>query len=753
MAYNSGFMFDSRIFKIPAFLAAVLLFCVMSLKAENKITWQTLGNKKNDKGESVYINRFTVIADRPFDGVAYCMFKRSSKPVDPSDSLIEILPGYYLITSERFKNHQPGTPVEIDIETRGWLHHHSYQPDGMHLVCDGKPVEAINERISLVSFPEQWIDPVKGTDEMVYGEEAFAINDSLRSSWKPGPYASIPTPKSITVDLTEKVPVGDLIFQQIEDPRIDYWKAGISSGGILVETNAKNTNLIKGVLERKLLESSDGNGMVPVAVIEDWSDYPYRGFMLDVVRNFQTKETVKELLDLMNGYGLNFFHFHVGDDEGWRIEIPSLPELTEVGGRRGFTLTDDVPFLKGIYSGDGNPYNPAPPANGYYTVADFIDILRYADSLGITVIPEFDTPAHSRAAVRAMEYRAKYSGDTSYRLIEDGDTSKYSSAQDYHDNVMNPALDGPYKFWDTLFDDLIGIYAQAGVPLEVVNIGGDEVPRGAWDGSGAVKKLMADNGLADQREVHAYFVDKVVGIAARKGLKIMGWQEIALDHSDGYDRKVIPHTFGVNSWTNAGNKGVKMAGKGYPVILSNVDYLYFDQTPTLHPEEPGLIWGGQVPEFKPLHATIDTLMPGDSVVQSNVIGISAQLFAETIRNKGMVERYLLPRLLGLSERAHNKNATLTDDEYFGILTSETDKWAKEGKNVYLRQPGIRVVDGKVEMNDAYGFGEIRYTLDGSDPVADSLLYEGSLEVTDAKEIRARLFHGSARSVVSILYQE
>lgn len=737
--------------RLPIFMTAVLMLAASNLKAENKITWQTLGNKKNEKGEAVYTQRLTIIADSLFDGVAYCMFKRGSKTVDQRDSLIEILPGYYLITSERFKDYQPGTPIDIDIGTRGWLHHHAYQPDGMHLVSNGKAVPAENVRVSLVNFPDQWIDPVKGTDEMIYGEEAFIINDSLRSAWRPAPYGSIPTPKNVSYDVSKRVLPKDIRIEKIADDRTDYWKAEITPEGILVKTNSRNPNVILGVLNRKLKESADSESKIPVAVIEDWSDYPYRGFMLDVVRNFQKKEMVLETLDLMNEYGLNVLHFHLGDDEGWRIEMPSLPELTEVGGKRGFTLTNDVPFLKGIYSGDGNPYNPNPPANGYYTVDEYIEILQHADSLGITVIPEFDTPAHSRAAIMAMEYRAKHNGDDSYRLIQDGDTSKYSSAQAYYDNVMNPALEGPYKLWATLFDDLIDIYSKAGVPLKVVNIGGDEVPRGAWNGSEAVEKLKKEKGLEEQREIHAYFVEKVTDIAAEKGLKIMGWQEIALDHSDAYDKKIIPHTYGVNSWTNAGNKGVKMAEKGYPVILSNVDYLYFDQTPTLHPEEPGLIWGGIVSEFSPLHATIDFLIPDSPVAQSNVIGISAHLFAETIRNKGMVERYILPRLLGLSERAHNKNATLSDNEYFGIVTTETDKWAKEGKNVYLRQPGIRVNDGKAEMNNAYGFGEIRYTLDGSDPDAESLLYEGPVSVEGTKEIRARLFHGPAKSVVTILY--
>ena len=284
----------------------------------------------------------------------------------------------------------------------------------------------------------------------------------------------------------------------------------------------------------------------------------------------------------------------MGDDEGWRVEIPALPELTAVGARRGYTTTDDVDFLKGIYSGDGNPDALDTPANGYYTVDEYVELLRYADSLGVAVVPEFDSPGHSRAAIRAMEHRYRTTGDASLRLIQDGDTSRYTSAQAFHDNILNPALEGPYKFWGIVFDGLADIYAKAGVPMPVVHIGGDEVPRHAWDGSEAARSLMAEKGLTEQRQLHALFVERVAEEAAKPGIKVAGWQEIALGHSKDYNDAVRPVIAAVNCWTNAGNKGVEIASAGYPLVLSNVDYLYFDQTPTSHPEEPGLVWGAIV---------------------------------------------------------------------------------------------------------------------------------------------------------------
>lgn len=743
-------------------IISTFLFLTISIvsSAKDTVTWETLGNKLNADEKPFYTSRFTITADAPFEGLAFCQFKRPMVAVNPEDTLIEILPGYFMISSPRFNNISAGEPIVVDINVSGVLKNDSFTPDGFHLVRDGKPIEAINIKKSAIAFPEQWINPLNGSDGMIYGDEAFIINDSLKSYYRAEPFKQIPTPKKISLG-DKKIKVSELTakgitIEPIIDSRFDYWTATIGSEGIRLKTNSSHPDVIAKGLLRRIEESEDSNGYVPIADIEDWSDYDYRGFMFDTSRNFLPKEAVEKVIDLMSRYGLNVLHFHLGDDEGWRLEIPSLPELTEVGARRGFTLTDDVDFLKGIYAGNGDP-NAATTANGYYSVEEFIEILKYADEAGIAVIPEFDTPGHSRAAIRAMEWRYKNTDDKSLRLIEENDTSHYTTAQAFHDNIMNPALDGPYKFWSIVFDDIRDIYNRANVPLRAINIGGDEVPLYAWDGSDEVKKLFGKEKLESlspkerNRLIHGYFVEKVAELAKEKDIKIAGWQEIALNHPDDYDQKVVPVVEAVNSWTNASNQGLEMAKKGYPIIMSNVDYLYVDQTSTTHPEEPGMVWGGLVTEFSPLHATADILVPGDSTVQSNVKGISAHLFAETVRDLPMVERYMLPRLLGLAERGHNAKPTLSDEEYFGLLTSEMEKWANEGTNFYVRQPGIKVVDGKVIMNEPYGMGEIRYTTDNNEPTSDSQVYTGPFESKDAEVIRAKLFIGPAKSSTSILY--
>lgn len=740
--------------KILSFIAVAAGVATMqSAMAENVITWETLGNEYDATSGSTYVQRFTVESDVPFERLAFCAFKRGLRPADASDSVIELLPGYYAVESPRFAEAVPGTPVIIDLVTDGALRNISFIPDGMHLVAEGKAVAAHNVRKPIVSSVAQYSQPsANGFDDvMIYGPEAFAVNDSLRTAWRPAAYNSIPTLKSVRADGRRvKRPLADKVkVVAVEDPRNDYYRAEIAGEEMTVYTNSRTPQAVVAQLMRRIGEAAGDDGLVPAAVIEDWADLPYRGLMIDVARNFTTADDMKRVIDLMARYGLNMLHFHVGDDEGWRVEIPELPELTAVGARRGYATDDNVPFLKQIYSGDGNPAS-ATPANGFYTRDEYIDLLRYAHDAGVDIIPEFDSPGHSRAAIRAMEYRYRTTGDASLRLIHDGDSSKYTTAQDFHDNLMNPALEGPYKFWDIVMASLVDTYRQAGVPLPAIHIGGDEVPPHAWDGSAAANALMADKGMTDQRELHAWFVRRVAEIADARGVKIAGWQEVALDHSDEYDSAVRPSVAAVNCWTATGDNGSRIAAKGYPLILSNVDYLYFDQTPSRHPEEHGLTWGGIVDEFRPLHATVDRLCPASEDIQANVAGISGHLFAETVRSRAMIERYILPRLLGLAERAHNSRETLGDKEYFGAVTAEMARWGAEGTDHWLRQPGIRFNDGKIEMNDAYGFGEIRYTLDGSDPTEQSALYTAPFGLPAGTEVRARLFNGRAKSVTSIL---
>ena len=433
-------------------------------------------------------------------------------------------------------------------------------------------------------------------------------------------------------------------------------------------------------------------------VIEDWPDLRFRGFMLDVVRDFRCKEDVFKVLDIMASYKLNLLHFHLGDDESWCMEIPALPELTAFGAHH--ELPDwDLKEMRGL----------KPQANGrigvdtYYSEADYKEILRYAWDRRIAVVPEFDAPGHSRASIRAMEAYERRTGEASYRLQNPADTSRYWSAQDFTDNVLDPELPGVYAFYGVVFDEVIRIYREAGVPLLGIHIGGDEVPGGAWAGR-------------DRRAMKDLFTQGMVSLARERGVLLAGWQEIV--------QGILPETLAelkkqllfVNAWSTEGDNielTYTLANDGVPVLLSNVQNAYVDLAYTDNPEDIGLTWGGYVDERKSFALQpwkiyesvrwedIDT--PVDWKANSagrpalthpeNIVGAEALLWSENNRSINDVTFQMLPKAVGIWERAWNAAPEWPTDEAFAadfnrfysiLVKKEMPAWDKAGYNYKKR---------------------------------------------------------------------
>ncbi|MEO6631868.1 MAG: family 20 glycosylhydrolase, partial [Mucilaginibacter sp.] len=205
---------------------------------------------------------------------------------------------------------------------------------------------------------------------------------------------------------------------------------------------------------------------IPCVEVKDEPRFAYRAFMLDVGRNFQPKKEIFRVLDVLALYKINVFHMHLTEDEGWRLEIPSLPELTEVGGRRGHTL-DSKHFLPASHGSGGELDNKT--GTGFYTRADFIQILKYADARHIMVMPEIEAPGHARAAIKSMNARydrliaeGKKAEAEKYLLYDVGDKSAYSTAQYWTDNVIDVSLPSTYNFVETVISDIVSMYKDAG---------------------------------------------------------------------------------------------------------------------------------------------------------------------------------------------------------------------------------------------------------------------------------------------------
>ncbi|MDE6322293.1 MAG: family 20 glycosylhydrolase [Muribaculaceae bacterium] len=721
------------------------------------VTWETLGNYVDPEGKPHYTQRITIDDTKGLKRLGFNMFARKMHAVDPADTIVTIVPGYYYIASTRFGN----GPVTVDIVTDAALRHHSYMPDGFHGVdAQGKTFSVNVVRRKISDRPEQWTLP--GSDYATNPADIYELNELLAAGTPPGATDVIPSVKSVTVidgrsGQGEYAVSENVVEREVANENPEYYRLTITPDSTVIEY-ATQQALGWG---RATLNQLVNTPQTMSYVIEDWPDFHYRGLMVDIARNYLPLNDLQKIVQYMCAYKLNTLHFHIVDDEAWRLEIPGLSELTDVGARRGYTL-DENDFLAQIFTGNGDPNNPDGTSNGYLTRAEFIDFLRYCQSLGIQVIPEIESPGHARAAIRAMEARYRRTGDDTFRLIEDGDTSTYVSAQSFGDNVMNPALEGPYRFMDKVTTEIQKMYRDAGVPLEAIHIGGDEVAKGAWSGAPSVKRMMAEQGLQDQTAVHGVFVRLIAKMLADKGIGMNGWEEVALGHDEDFNNSVRPGVRGVNFWhVTKSTRAREAAAAGYPVVICNVDHFYLDQAYSWHPEERGLTWGGKVDELATLNGypyEMGRLAPEDA---DKLIGISGQIFAETIRDLPQVQTYIFPKAFGLAERAWNSDTTYTDAAFSRLIGErELPRLARRGVAVHLRQPGIKVEGDKVLVNSPYGSADyqLRYTLDGTNPTDASPLYSGPIELDKMAErpsqVRASLFLGrSAQSVPTILFLE
>jgi hexosaminidase len=518
-------------------------------------------------------------------------------------------------------------------------------------------------------------------------------------------------------------------------------------------------------------------GSAPTGRVLDAPRFRYRGVMLDVARHFASVGTVMRLLDCMARYKLNRFHFHLTDDEGWRLAIDGLPELAEVGARRGVAC-DGVPCLPPSFGSGADIESSS--GTGHYSGADFVAILRYAHARHIEVIPEFNMPGHARAAVIAMRVRHERllaAGDRlgaeEYLLSDPDDASVYESVQLWRDNVVCIALPSVDRFIDKVVAQVRALYDAAGVPLRVIHTGGDEVPAGAWAGSPRCQERMAAHGWTDAGRLREDFVQRCRAILARYGAAYAGWDETALVHiGEGAEERLAPNPvfagpdFHVYVWNNGWGSGhedcaYRLADAGYEVVLANPASLYFDLAYAKDPEEPGYYWAGFVdtretfafcpagttagepldpmgnPVAPPVRAGSLRLQGGSA---GRISGLQGQLWGENARSRERLEYLAAPRLIALAERAWAPDPgwRLIDDEA-ERATCIAHAWNEFANRLGQRElprldqpplaygyrlppPGAVFAGSALRANVALPGLALRYTIDGSEPHAGSPLY-------------------------------
>lgn len=615
----------------------------------------------------------------------------------------------------------------------------------------------------------------------IYAEPAFAKEANYLASeleklllLKPGIVKLVPTGNSIILQKNMRIaPEG--------------YSLKVSPNGVVISASTPS-GAFYGIQSLKtLLPPSSWKGKqsaIPVQLVEvvDAPRFGFRSLMLDVSRNFQTKAQILKVLDLMSLYKLNVFHFHFSDDEGWRVEIPSLPELTNVGSVRGHTV-DNKNNIQPSF-GSGGTSNVL-PGSGHYSKKDFIEILKYAAARHIDVIPEIESPGHARAAIKAMENRyaklmkaGKPEEANRYRLAEPADSSKYRSVQGWSDNVINVALPSAYNFMERVTDDLIMMYKEAGAPLKTIHFGGDEVPPGVWERSPAYIKLAKANpAIKNTDDLWYYYFGKLNTMVKKRGLFLSGWEEAGMRKTmlDGKPHYIAnpdfaDDNFQLNVWNNTIGSGAedlayRLANGGYKVVLSPVSNQYFDLAYNNSYYEPGQKWGGLVDADKPYYfIPFDMLKnvkedgQGNPIGKldqtgkirltdygkSNIVGIQGLLWSENNNSSTRLEYMLLPKLLGLAERAWSTapewatsaDPAKADELYQASWMNFTNLVGKRelprltryngGYAYRIPEPGLKLENGNVLANIQYPGLELRYTTDGSEPEATSKLYSGPI---------------------------
>lgn len=592
----------------------------------------------------------------------------------------ELQASYHSITpTEDFQPLMPDSSRTFKLLFKGNAIRQTSRPEGFFLVKvkgengkvkSGKPI-SIPCTYAPFTRPEQMKRGIVTWEKTPYADGAYVYDyvEGVLGDEARAVQPLLPQPKqAIYTEGVCEVAKAEMVVRTDANMVAEGYRMEITPSTITIEASDE-----AGVFYAKQTLKQWGE-VVPCGSVTDYPDLHHRGIMLDVVRNYYPVDSIYRVLDIMAYHKLNVLHFHLTDDEAWRLEIPGLPQLTDIGSKRGYT-TDESECLLPMYCGGWDPNAPT-TANGYITREKYIELLKYAGDRHIRVIPEIDMPGHMRAAKKAM---GNMLTDSAFNA------RVYKSAQNYTDNVIDVTKPYAVEFIDHVVTELVKMHEEAGQPLRILNIGGDEVPKGALT-----------------REEHQAFIDAVLEILNRYNLQPMGWEEIT--HFCKPESKAICY-----SWLNSNTKPLEMAEAGYPVVLANANRLYFDFAYCNHHEEKGLNWGGYTDEYRSFD--------WEPLIHPNVIGMNAQLWGEVIRSFAQVEWQIYPKIYGLAERAWNNRSALTLSEYNRLVYEVfVPQLAASGRNFHIQQPGVKpvAVDSlplTVAMNKVMEGGEILYNFD------------------------------------------
>ena len=495
----------------------------------------------------------------------------------------------------------------------------------------------------------------------------------------------------------------------------DGYQLNVKANGIDINAANYSGTLSAIATLNQLLLQNDGKAAIPAVAVSDAPRFNWRGFHLDVSRHFFTVDEVKEIIDLMALYKLNRFHWHLTDDQGWRIEIKKYPLLTEKGAWRIYNNQDTACMQ--LAARDDNPNLLIPKKNtrvengdtlygGYYTQDQIRDVVAYAKQRGIEIVPEIDMPGHFLSAIE------NYEGLSCFPTIGWGQ---------YFTTPLCPGKQKVLDFCKDIWSEIFKLF-----PYEYVHVGGDEVRKDTWKECPDCQKRIKDNHLKNEEELQSWFIHQMEAFINKNGKKMMGWDEIL--------EGGLSKTATVTWWrTWVPDAPSQVTAQGNDVIFCPGSPMYLSQA-----EEKT--------SMRSIYEYDKEMLKGMNAKQKqHMIGVQGNMWCEYIPTRERVLFQYFPRILALSELAWTKPELKDYDEFYSRLPKQFAMLHK--LNVPFRTPSLDGVyhvnafttEGTMAVSCADPLATVRYTTDGSFPNKNSQLYNGPVKVDETTHFILRTF--------------
>jgi len=506
------------------------------------------------------------------------------------------------------------------------------------------------------------------------------------------------------------------IFDDKKDIRPEGYKLKVNSGNISI-VSGDDAGLFYGVqtliqmLPDSLLLSKMKKVEIPGWIINDAPRFHYRGMHLDVGRHFFPVKFIKQYLDMMAMYKFNTFHWHLTEDQGWRIEIKKYPKLTKIGAYRDSTLVGN--YSDKPHKWDGKRYG------GYYTQEQIRDIVQYAADRHITIIPEIEMPGHSLAALAAYPELACTPGPF-----------RPATLWGVFPDIYCPKEE-TFKFLEDVLTEVMELF-----PGKYIHIGGDEAPKARWKESKLCKKIIKEQGLKNEEELQSYFVERIEKFLNAHGRKLIGWDEI-LEGGLSPDATVM-------SWRGV-EGGISASRAGHDAIMTPGNYCYFDHYQAGPEGEPMAIGGmttlKEVYTYEPVPEELN------KKEAKHILGAQGNVWTEYMSTTEKVEYMVLPRMAALAEVNWTEPNKKSWKSFQRRINNHFKRYKALGWNfcpgtynlAYSEEKDTDTATLKVELETEIYQAKIHYTTDGGMPSAQSPVYAKPLHLEKGVILKAAIF--------------